>query len=284
MQSTCEQCGVIFTPRKNSKGRFCSHDCHRQWQKSNGRQIKVCPTCKEKFSTYRDPANARTYCSPECRPAKVEKITKVCEGCQKDFKVYPSQSSQVYCTLQCRQDHRCTITKCPNCGKDVRSWKANKHIYCNRECEKAYTVLSKECPKCGKSFTYHRSWPRKYCSLDCSNSANAVKNLGDFSSAGSNHPFWEGGSAGYYGPNWCEQRRKARKRAGHKCECCGKTRKQNGAALDVHHIEPFRSFNYIPDENNHYLDANRMDNLMAVCRSCHRKIEHGKIPVQPRLI
>jgi DEAD/DEAH box helicase domain-containing protein len=41
----------------------------------------------------------------------------------------------------------------------------------------------------------------------------------------------------------------------------------------VHHIQPFRSFGYVRDKNDHYLDANRLENLVTLCRSCHRRVE-----------
>lgn len=320
MQSTCEQCSTVFTVLSGGKGRFCSSDCYQQWQAENGRQIKTCPTCENEFSTYRDPANARTYCSRECRPPKVEKIAKICEGCQKEFFIWPSMQAQRYCTRKCRQSHKCTITQCPNCGKDVRSWPSNQHVYCNRQCEIDYTHITKNCPVCDKVFTYHRSWPRIYCSRRCTASVNAIKNLGveilplmhceqcgkeikrnkykdkrfcsqrcfgEWQSeniVGENHPLFKGTRPEYYGPNWRMQRRAARKRDGYKCQCCGKPQKKNGRSLDVHHIKPFREFFYAPGQNSNYLAANDLLNLVSLCASCHKLAEHGKVSFQLPLI
>lgn len=50
------------------------------------------------------------------------------------------------------------------------------------------------------------------------------------------------------------------------CRGCGKTPTANGRALDVHHIEPFR-----------FSGDNSLDNLVALCRSCHmRADDHGR--------
>jgi 5-methylcytosine-specific restriction endonuclease McrA len=68
-----------------------------------------------------------------------------------------------------------------------------------------------------------------------------------------------------------------RKRDGYRCQHCGKTQKQNGRSLDVHHIRPFRLF-------DNYTDANELDNLISLCMSCHGKAEHGVITIQPKLI
>lgn len=67
-----------------------------------------------------------------------------------------------------------------------------------------------------------------------------------------------------YGDNWPEMRRKARERDGNTCQRCGF--EPDGGHLDVHHIRPVKRFD-VPE------DANTFDNLITVCRSCHRKIE-----------
>jgi DEAD/DEAH box helicase domain-containing protein len=41
----------------------------------------------------------------------------------------------------------------------------------------------------------------------------------------------------------------------------------------VHHIEPFRSFGYKRGRNEAYEEANRLENLVTLCRSCHRRVE-----------
>ena len=46
-----------------------------------------------------------------------------------------------------------------------------------------------------------------------------------------------------------------------------------GEGLHVHHLRPFREFGYARDENENYLEANDLDNLITVCPSCHAKIE-----------
>jgi len=78
-----------------------------------------------------------------------------------------------------------------------------------------------------------------------------------------------------YGPNWPEQRDKARQRDGYRCTVCGAP-EQPGRQHDVHHIRPFRSFGYVPGVNDNYKLANRLENLRTLCRSCHRKVERGQ--------
>ena len=78
-----------------------------------------------------------------------------------------------------------------------------------------------------------------------------------------------------YGPNWPEQRAKARQRDGYRCTVCGAAERP-GQQHDVHHIRPFRSFGYIPGVNENYLLANKLENLRTLCRSCHRQVERGQ--------
>jgi len=75
-----------------------------------------------------------------------------------------------------------------------------------------------------------------------------------------------------YGPNWPEQRDKARARDGYRCRTCGAPEREN-QQHDVHHIRPFREYGYIPGANEAYLIANRLDNLITLCPTCHRRAE-----------
>ncbi len=90
------------------------------------------------------------------------------------------------------------------------------------------------------------------------------------SQPGELHHRWKGGVDEYYGDNWAEQRRKVLQRDNYECQRCGITqsehRSQNDIGLDVHHRQPIRTFQ--SPEN-----ANTLDNLVTLCRSCHNTIE-----------
>ncbi|MCB0111821.1 MAG: DUF1998 domain-containing protein, partial [Caldilineaceae bacterium] len=43
----------------------------------------------------------------------------------------------------------------------------------------------------------------------------------------------------------------------------------------VHHLVPFRTFGYVAGVNEHYREANQLNNLVLVCRTCHRRLEAG---------
>ena len=75
-----------------------------------------------------------------------------------------------------------------------------------------------------------------------------------------------------YGPNWQKQRNAVRARDQFKCAVCGRP-ETPGRQHDVHHKIPFRKFAYMPGENENYLLANQLDNLMTVCPDCHARVE-----------
>jgi len=82
-----------------------------------------------------------------------------------------------------------------------------------------------------------------------------------------------------YGPNWQQQRRQVRQRDAKKCARCGAPEpaswQRTGRQHDVHHIVPFRTFGYVPGQNENYLQANQLSNLQLLCRSCHNIVESG---------
>lgn len=92
------------------------------------------------------------------------------------------------------------------------------------------------------------------------------------SQPGELHHRWKGGRDPYYGDNWHEMRRAALERDGYVCQKCGKIQseheQEHSFGLDVHHMEPLADFG-TPEE------ANELDNLITVCRSCHNEIEAG---------
>ncbi|MEP0805716.1 MAG: DEAD/DEAH box helicase, partial [Chloroflexota bacterium] len=67
-----------------------------------------------------------------------------------------------------------------------------------------------------------------------------------------------------YGPGWGKTRERVRARDGYKCQVCGtpETTRQH----DVHHKIPFRAFASREE-------ANRLENLVTLCPSCHKKAE-----------
>jgi DEAD/DEAH box helicase domain-containing protein len=69
-----------------------------------------------------------------------------------------------------------------------------------------------------------------------------------------------------YGPDWPRISLQVRTRDGFRCQVCGAV--EAGSEHDVHHKIPFRSF---PSA----AAANRLDNLITLCRADHRKAEQN---------
>ncbi len=67
-----------------------------------------------------------------------------------------------------------------------------------------------------------------------------------------------------YGPGWRKQRLAALERDQYRCQSCGVSAEHT--QLHVHHKEPLRAF-------SSYLEANRLENLVSLCPSCHRRAE-----------
>ena len=72
-------------------------------------------------------------------------------------------------------------------------------------------------------------------------------------------------SSNNYGPGWDQIRRLVRQRDNFSCRSCG-IPENNGISHHVHHVQPFRLF---PES----LEANRLENLVTLCPSCHQRAE-----------
>jgi DEAD/DEAH box helicase domain-containing protein len=75
-----------------------------------------------------------------------------------------------------------------------------------------------------------------------------------------------------YGPDWPAARDAARGRDGYRCRQCGAPERP-GRAHEVHHLQPFRDFGYLPGENRNDRQANALDNLITLCPTCHHRAE-----------
>jgi DEAD/DEAH box helicase domain-containing protein len=67
-----------------------------------------------------------------------------------------------------------------------------------------------------------------------------------------------------YGPNWQQQRERARARDNYRCQGCGAP--EQGREHHVHHRIPFRAFATLEL-------ANQLQNLVTLCSTCHRRAE-----------
>lgn len=222
-----------------------------------------------------------------------------CPQCGKEIHYYPSWP-RIYCSKKCagqaHADEKRTSVKvvCEQCGKNFMRNPFEiakvKHLFCSRTCFAAYLsktqkgkqppfvgtkfpertkngTIVKTCIQCGEEFRMKKSQDRRgnrqCCSKKCRAAWQSVNQIGK------HNPAWRGGYDEYYGPNWHQQRRAARRRDQYTCQRCGTTEDALGRQLDVHHIQPFRTFRI-----TRYLEANSLANLISLCAQCHLIIEH----------
>jgi hypothetical protein len=194
-----------------------------------------------------DPEARCDYCD-DCDPNAGEhngnwkdaKERTTCERCGGEFEYYPSDKEGVYC---------------PKCVREADEFLGDHYAEVH-DIER----VERECENCGEQFSVLpcvlRDGGVRFCSRECVRDA-----LYDSRSPHS-----------AYSGNWYRIRERALERDDHRCQYCGKERTEIGREPDIHHIVPVREFDD-PQE------AHSIDNVVALCRSCHRYAEHGTIPV-----
>jgi 5-methylcytosine-specific restriction endonuclease McrA len=304
----CEHCGnefeVQFSKRKERL--YCSRKCATKSQQDKVKLI--CEHCGDQFERIPSSLIENTsYCSQECFGlASRKEVELKCNQCGDQFKVKPRQKDRSYCSRKCAtksQQDKIQL-ECKYCSGqfEVQSYRKGTASYCSEEChnEDQRDKVELTCEGCGEQFETIRSrvqQGRKYCSDECAGNAEVerveikcaqcgtqisvkpsraerttycsreCKDESMHDITGPAHPRWKGGHEPYYGKNWEKMRKLVRIRDDHTCMRCGRHEKQLPRELDVHHIVPIREFD--SPEN-----ANTMENLVALCQSCHGKVEN----------
>lgn len=249
----------------------------------------LCDNCDKPFERYQRHRRKRKFCSPQCywsymsRSAREAKdktkgTPPLCAcGCGKpvnfDYRTgkwrkYLSNHQLERLHEERRQKKYIMNRICVRCGKSSHEppsrSKRYKHDFCSEKCYGEWKTrrIQLQCEYCGKIVERQPKRVEKsnhyYCSTRCRGLAWR----------GGKNPNWKGGYEPYYGPNWHEQRGKALERDNHICQLCGVP--ENGRQHDAHHIVPFREFGL-----GRYEEANRLENLITLCPSCHMKVENG---------
>ena len=211
-------------------------------------------TCKGCGTEFYDGKARLAFCE-DCNPNagrhngnwKDAKETADCRICGAEFDYYPSEKKGVYC---------------PHCVEASQEFLGTPS-YEKRDIER----VERNCKQCGDELLVLKSKVKrgygKFCDRVC------LSNWLSDNWEGENHPQWREGTTNYAG-RWWTIRRGARARDGHQCRVCEKPKEDIGREPDVHHIEPVRTF-------DNPQDAHRMDNVICLCRSCHRRAEAGDI-------
>jgi len=110
-------------------------------------------------------------------------------------------------------------------------------------------AVSVECANCGKATPRkqraQRRSKRLFCSVECANAGQKTRDSDTLR----------------YGPGWKQRRSEIRARD-RLCRLCGMTPEANQSALHVHHLVPYK-----------YGGTNHPSNLIALCSSCHHRVE-----------
>ncbi len=275
MSNSCEYCGSEISPNK----KYCDRQCYGK-DISKGVQ-ETCDYCGDNFS--RNPSNEQRFCSRECFGKATQTRKEIeCTQCNKTVEKEPNEldnNQNKFCSRSCKREYeRLDETNCKYCDTKFQPTTSSRK-YCSRQCcaNDRQNKVTVNCSECGNSLEKKRSYVNKYDNIFCSDDC-----LSDWKSRNSlfatNNPNKKDGRYGGYGSNWPEWNEKIRNRANGTCENCNKSKEENGRALSVHHIEPRKEF--INDKDRIVEDSNNSNNLIALCQSCHMKVEHGKIAVE----
>lgn len=158
---------------------------------------------------------------------------------------------------------------CEQCGKsyDAKPYMAgkSKQHFCGMACYAEWQKTHRtgvgrkrvivQCFTCGKDIERQPNAvaEHNFCDRKCFGAWRKSDHW-----TGPNNPSWLGGHSESRGRNWSRQRRAARKRDNDTCQRCGLV----APGLPVHHARPFRLF-------DDYREANKLDNLITLCPTCH---------------
>lgn len=228
--------------------------------------ITTCEHCGEEYEVYKSELDRSRFCSKKCKqdwesenntgknnPAwKGGKVEIECEQCGEKFKVnqYQEERGREFCSQECFFKYRSNNIK----GEDHPLWEEGVEL---------------ECEWCGDIFKVKKSIAenRRFCCERCYMDWLSDKYSGE-RWVGEDNPMYtdsENSHDRYYGRNWSSQRDKAKERDNYECQICNSTQD-----LEVHHKKPIINFDRSNDD--WYEDANDLDNLITLCRSCHKKV------------
>ncbi len=212
-----------------------------------------CKNCLKKITK---PRPNQKFCNHYCRkkfgwcksdPSK--KNTFICEWCNKRFISWVYRPNR-FCSAQCRSEFGARQPRPNNRKPEI-------HIVHNcRYCKNEYNTTTHQVRFRGSNF----------CSRKCQYAQISLDRRG------SNNPNWAGGTAdpSVYGENWNRQKRLAKHRDKHQCQVCG-YKSGGNKYLDVHHIIPIKDF------SSDWEKANKLTNLISLCRPCHVDVEKKRI-------
>lgn len=248
---SCLMCGKVFTDPKHPNRKYCSHECATESQK---RRVNLtCLHCGQEFIVPQKLSN-RKFCSPACsnrynqKPDPSKRAIFTCQWCNQPFEEWAYRKPR-FCSNQCRSEYAARQPK-PSARKP------EIHV----------TLTCVICGSAYKTTVYQVKLRGSSC---CSRECVAI--LVSTRMTGNGNHNYRGGTVKYRGTNWGKQSRAALKRDGYRCQICKTRLGRKPWDYGIHHIKPYREF------NGDYESANQLLNLVTLCRSCHGRVEAGKL-------
>jgi len=263
----CEKPFCKYSYRVNNGEDFCTRDCADKFKAKDGldtectecgNEIHIPPSHVKEVDGYEQKNH---FCDKEC-----ESSFKTREWVGENHPSWDGGRERLYCN---------------ECGDEyyVKPANVDESKYCSAECRVEASVVEVdeyECANCGdtvEKMAHNVKGEETTCSKEC------YKEHMSSIRKGEDNPQWEGGRFDYYGPNWPEQREKTLERDEYCCQNCDMTRDEHyqnyNEDLHVHHKVKRRQ---IIDENEPTIEqfelSNSLDNLVTLCKSCHRKLEN----------
>lgn len=263
-----------------------------------------CPTCSDGFHTL----SGRNTHHKKVHGESISGVEMECERCNNTYRVPRSDSNRSrFCSKDCLYEHRSTVSgkehelynqivvACANCGQKQERYpyevEKSDNIFCDMECkgewrsnnlvgEKHPSWVNNtaifECEQCGDEYEYpERQADRtRFCSRDC------LANWQSENLSRENSVHHKGGYEGWYGPNWPSQKQSALSRDQYRCQRCLKSENELGQKPDVHHLKRIMWYKENYEAPEWYEVGNRLENLVCLCRSCHKRWEG--IPLRPQ--
>jgi hypothetical protein len=235
-----------------------------------------CPTCGDEFKSKRGVKQHHAIIHNK----SLSKISKVCDICDSEFKVFECRENAQYCSNECRAigisgqnnpTYNQVELECNFCEKlyTVIQSNENESKFCSRECQHNWQsenwrgenspswnggIVELECSECGNLFNVAKNKvnERYTCSRRCAGERFSENYNGE------DHPAWSGGSRRHHpsGFKWVSFTRMMKSIKQMTCEYCNCS--GNYDNLYTHHIEPIG------------MGGDAWNNkFIVLCKDCH---------------
>lgn len=274
---------------------FCDSECRHEYS----HEIVSCEYCGEEKEVINSKADSHDihFCDNDCRLGYYERrrIDVSCYSCNLDISVPHSifnKQNRYFCDDCSGRSSRDTdIVQCSHCQSDIERYigeiESRENLFCDFSCYTEWRssdeghhprwgggMVTVECDQCGTETEKHPSNIERsendFCSNECNNEhqiENSIYSNGDVEQFS-------------YGAGWNDSKKeRVRDQQDRQCYICEIDESELDHRLHVHHIQKARSF-------NDSIEANDIDNLVALCPSCHRKCESMSplLPENPSML